>query len=229
MKRISIEYGCLDFSGKVPSASFVLQLRDQFTSYVSRLVNDAATQRVLSDLICLRVSAVEISHYSFRTGRNCMPLTIESKSAPMTLCQGEILWTVLNAEQFAPWNSRSDVEFGFSFQIEPSEVRKFNWLLSQLYVPVVKANESNLPFDYQIYNTNEGQLTFQFESQPSQENVSQITDAIRHSGVSFMGLIRTTKTQVSVLVDFGGSSKEKIESLIHGFVDMQGVRKIIFR
>lgn len=236
MKHFRFEYGAVA-EGIALSGRFKKELARQITPMLLERIEDETLRAHAAELVRLSLDGDPRACYAFLGGENRMVLRISA--LPLILCRITVAWRNAAGTQVFPWEEAGTGGLTFSVSMEKDAERALNHVLPQLHHPVIRAAESGLSFDYQIYMTNEGDLALRFGRQVTEGDAAAVErtvtrfcdewNAEEEGKIRVLAPAKRTKMQVKLAMDFGGCPREAILRLIRCFDGQDGVKMIVFR
>lgn len=244
MKRLSIEHVFYYFENQIPSKSFLEKLSEAVTKQISDYIDDPELKKCFTSVISLRFGMSGHVYDIHKPSK--IQMRVEAKSiAAFTFAYFTVIWKVTDADyegEIFPWSDVSKLNLTFRMIMERSEIRKMNYILPQLYTPVIRGSDVGLPYDYQIKNQSpDGKLFFKINTGITQKEINEINDILQNFFdkckseneyvIHYIGDPKVIKksNSISVVIDLGSSEKYVIEECIKSFKNLEYISKIIYR
>lgn len=241
MRKIKVEYlwHTLEEKNMGPSPLFTRELSRQITPQLLLLL-DSTLKIDPARIICFSISELQsYSSFIFFYGINEMEVWISSLSDAFLLCPIIVRWHTSDNRKVYPWEDIQGDALTFDLSIGRSQLQQLNSLLPQIYSPVIKAKESGLPYDYQVYYAQEGTLSLSPKTAFTPEDIAAIDrlsktffnqwNASHEIKLPCIGPVKGTKAKIRIPVDGGGCPQKAIEALIACFREQQSIKRITFR
>lgn len=238
MRNLKVEYTALDYKDRKPSAAFLKELSGQLTPKITNLITDEILQENISKLVCLTLVPASYMKVQCQTDVKHMLMKISSLSAPLGICELIVFWNADTEAAVYPWDEPEKGSVYFDFYISKSAIEALNYIVPQLYHPIIKSEKSSFPFDYQMYYGGEN-LVLDFHSPLLQSDVNDITGILdafvekwndtHEEKIHMVETKKISKTKIKCHVDFGGCGADAVEAMIHSFRHQNNIKKIICR
>lgn len=223
-----------------PSKSFLTQARIALTEQLAEWIEDSFCKAHFVE--CLDI-LIDWSGVSRSAGEKpLLPLLVEPKSDAYILLECSLSWAYRQpgrTEIPYPWLDYAGGDLRFRLIADPLDVRKMNAEIPELVTPVIRTNESGLPYDYRI-KTHDGTMQIVFRGPVTDADlnaVGAISDRFfaeyNETHENKIHDIETPRKHreksVCFGVDFGGATAAAVVDLIGSFRSVEGIRKIIFQ
>lgn len=238
MRKLKLEYTAFNYGDKIPSNSFFNELSGQLTPRIENLIANETLRDNLAKLICLSVDTDSYMCPIYQDGMNYMQMNIASLSASLIICKFTVSWHNDIKRRIFPWENTYGDIIHFDFIIENSEIKVLKNILPKLYHPIIKAQKSGLPYDYQIYYGGNS-LILNYNRHIHENDIIEIDRILKdyfnerneldESEIQLYKLKKTTPTQVKVCFDSEFCGIEVIESIIYRFHHQDSIKKIVCR
>lgn len=223
---------------KPPSKSFLALARIALTEQLGKRMKDAFCQKHFTE--CLDVQINWDRNWFSRHSGSILPLLLEPKSDAYILLEFCLAWENRSpgcTEIPYPWLDYSKDDLNFRLIADPFDIKKMNEEISEVVTPVIRKQETGLPYDYQI-KTHDGTMKIVF--------INPVTDAERKAVRRVLNRFYTeynnthehkinfvdephkqSEKHLCFNVDFGGASAEAVVEMIYSFRSIEGIRRIV--
>ena len=236
MKKITIESMPSHYDIRVPSNSFEKELALQVTPKIRLLIQDEEIRENFHKTICIHIEPKDYLNPTFKNQKNYIKAYIFAYSTALILCEITIYWYDQKDIQIYPWEDMP-TNIKFDLLISDCQLEKLNKIIPMIYHPVVKAKDSGLHFDYQIFYGGQ-YLNIYFNEKITPEELMLIKRSITefiaewncsHSvKLQYFEIVKNTGMMIKIEIDFGGCTKDAIERLIRQ-IQFSKVKKIVFK
>lgn len=242
MKRIRCLEGLGYWGEKKPSKSFLKKLSEALTIQIADLIE-------LTDYKKSFVDALEVgfdhlhSRYDI-TEPSRIRMKIEAKSTSLILSYITVFWKCVDSQLenvINPWSDVSAIDIEFKMVIVRDGIQKLNYLLPELYIPIVRGKECGLPYDYQIKSQSmDGVLRLTCLTDVSEKEVIQIESKLGEffneynskyeNKIHFYSdAKKIKKNQIAIMIDFGNCYTNAIKECVYCFRELLFIKKIVYQ
>ena len=234
MKRLRLIEGFRYWGEKKPSKSFIRKLSESLTKQIEKVIDLPFYKENFTDIIEL---SFDTDYLYDVTLPLAIAMEVRAKNTAFIVCNFCVVW---NGEDIYPWDDISEKDIKFKMLFPKNEIDKLNYLLSELYAPIICGAESGLPYDYQISTrSTDGKLVFELRQAVSAYELQKIDFYLRNFFEHYnrksdlkihdVGQIRVLKSgKIRVDIDFGSCSSSVIEACIVSFRKLNFIKKIQF-
>ncbi len=228
------------FLANPPSKSFLKQARIALTEQLSERIEDPICRARLADDFDVVLDWSLLAKNPKE--RRLLPLKLEPKSDACVLLSFGMVWDYQQPgrEGFpAPWLDYPDGELLFGIVAAPDEIRRMNAEIPSAVSPIIRKEESGLPYDYLI-KTHDGTVQILFRdavTEPKEKIVAEILNRFftkyNETHEDKIHEIGSPKKQgdkrVVFNADFGGAPIDAVNQMIRSFEAVEGIKKITFQ
>ncbi len=231
MGTFRIQYTGSPYS-KEPNKAFLKEMSRQISDKLIMLIENEDVKNHATELVGLTVHN-QYYEYAIQKKPGSLTMFVSTKGA-FYLCKINVTWSVSDGENIYPYESIAGRSILFDVTMERSERSKLNYLLPQLYSPVIKSEESGYPFDYQIHF---GGHTFvlKFNQDIDTETIRKSAAMARElyfctfSEIHGSPLIRIGKSEIRMTVSPDRLNTDVIMQILAIFKKIPGIQRITVR
>ena len=232
MRTFRIQYTGRPYS-KEPNKAFFKEMSRQISDKLILLIENEDVKKHAMQLVGLTVDN-RYYEYAIQNKPGSLTMFVSSQEGVFGLCKINVTWSFSDGENIYPYESIAGRSILFDVTMERSERNKLNYLLPQLYSPVIKSEESGYPFDYQIHF---GGHTFvlKFNQDMDIETIRKIAAMIRmlyicaFSEIHGSPLIRIGNNEIRMTISPDRLNIDIIMQILNIFKEIPGIQRITVR
>lgn len=231
MKQLELHpfYAESYFGESAPTKKYLKQLSKSITPQIANLIESPYYKEHFTEILEL-----QFDYNSHKVN------FADAKFFYMGLCHK---YSALRLSKFIVVPEQTDSDIGattrFTLLISPSETKKINFLLPMISAPIAFAADTGLPFDYQIFETEEGGITAFFRDAVTEKDLEQVRLALtgfydkwnteQEEKIHYIDKVKKGKKSVRATIDFGGCPKEAVIGMIESLRDCNGIKKVVYK
>lgn len=232
MRTFRIQYTGRPYS-KEPNKAFLKEMSRQISDKLILLIENEDVKNHATQLVGLTVDN-RYYEYAIQKKPGSLTMWVSAAEGAFHLCKINVTWSVSEGENIYPYESIAGRSILFDVTMERSERSKLNYLLPQLYSPVIKSEESGYHFDYQIYF---GGHTFvlKFNQDIDTETIRKSAAMARElyictfSEIHGSPLIRIGKSEIRMTISPDRLNTDVIMQILAIFKEIPGIQRITVR
>ena len=240
VKHLTIDCGVFLETDKMPSTVFKKWLISKIENSICELLENKNHEQVF-DTICLCFHDDDITYFTPLEddyGNHYIRVNVKHKSSWMGIGYAYIMFHN-NGVMMMPWEKSIPTGVcDVSLIFPKDQLRNIKSILPQLYRTVVKHEQSGLPFDYEMTNTNEGILKVTCDSNTSDKDIYEICSAIerfieaynqdhKDFPIHYYERQKSKKGTIRYKIDLGGTDTDVIRNCILSLSNFK-IKKIVF-
>ena len=231
METFRIQYTGSPYS-KEPNRAFLKEMSRQISDKLILLIENEDVKKHATQLVGLTVDN-QYYEYAIQKKPGSLTMFVSTKWA-FYLCKINVTWSVSDGENIYPYESIAGRNILFDLTMEKSERNKLNYLLPQLYSPIIKSEESGYPFDYQIYAGGDT-FVLKFNQDIDSETIRKSAAMARKlylctfSEIHGSPLIRIRKNEIRMTLSPDRLHEDIVMQILAIFKEIPGIQKITVR